>query len=238
MPHRTDGKDGLAPQTEVDRLKGLLVASEARRETDRAAAAAEQARLTFELGHRVKNTLSVVQALASQTMRASVPREEALEAFGERIMALSRANDTILGQGWTTATLRSVADAVLAILDSRAAGLAVQGPDVAIPASAALSFAMALHELGTNAVRHGALTQPGGRVDLTWHVDGSDGTPLLVLTWRESGGPSAAAPEKRGFGLKLIEQSLRSAFGRDVSVAFPPEGLLCAVRTPVPRADP
>lgn len=237
MPHKTDGAGGVVPQTEVDRLTALLAASEARGEADRAAATAEQARLTFELGHRVKNTLSVVQALATQTMRASVPREEALEAFGERIMALSRANDTILGQGWTTATLRSVAEAVLATLNARAARLAVEGPEVAVPASTALSFAMALHELGTNAARHGALTGPDGRVDLTWHVDGAS-EPLLVLTWRESGGPPAAPPEKRGFGLKLIEQSLRSAFGRDVAVAFPPEGLLCSVKSPVPHAHP
>lgn len=235
MPDDTDGNGRHALRTEVDRLRARLHASEARGEAERAEAEAERARLTFELGHRVKNTLSVVQALASQTLRASMPRDEALEAFGGRIMALSRANDLILGQGWTTTTLRSVADAVLAA-DVEAARLAVAGPDVAFPASAALSFAMALHELETNAARYGALTRPDGRVDLTWRVDGPDGGPLLVLTWRETGGPPATAPEKRGFGLKLIEQSLRSAFGRDVTVAFPPEGLLCTVRTPVPQA--
>ncbi len=235
MPESTQGTGGREVQAEIDRLTALLRASDERARADRAAAVAERDRLTFELGHRVKNTLSVVQALASQTLRGSTPRDEALEAFGGRIMALSHANDLILGQGWTTATIRSVAQAVLAqVREGAGPRLSIDGPDIVLQASAALSFAMALHELGTNAKRYGSLTDPAGRVDLAWRVE--DGTsPMLVITWRESGGPPATAPEKRGFGLKLVEQSLRSAFGREVSVTFPSDGLLCAVRTPVPQ---
>lgn len=233
MPDRTDAGDGAETlRAEVGRLTERLAASEAQREAERAAAAAERERLTFELGHRVKNTLSVVQALASQTLRGPAPREDALDAFGGRVMALARANDTILGQGWTTATIRSVADAVLEPEGTR---VRVDGPDVPLPASAALSLAMALHELNTNAKRYGALASPDGQVDLLWRVEGVDGSARLLLDWREGGGPPASAPEKRGFGLKLIEQSLRSAFGRDVTVALPTEGLRCTVRTPLPR---
>ncbi len=222
MRDSTDkGGDVEALRAEVARLTGLLDASEA-----------ERARLVFELGHRVKNTLSVVQGLAGQTLRGPAPRDEALEAFGARVMALSRANDLILNEGWTTATVGAVAHAALTPAASER--LRMDGPEVRISASAALSFAMALHELGTNARRHGALGTPTGRVDLLWGVEPAEGPSRFHLAWSETGGPPARAPEKRGFGLKLIEQSLRSAFGREVAVELLPRGLRCTVRAPLP----
>ncbi len=226
-------------EAEVVRLKGLLDASEAERAVERRTAADEHARLTFELGHRVKNTLSVVQALANQSLREPATRDEGLEAFGGRILALSRANDSILKHSWTTATLRAVTESVLLPFGGAGAPrLTIDGPEQHLPASGALAFAMALHEMAVNATRFGAWSTPDGRVALSWGAEtGVDGAERLVVTWRETGGPATAQPERKGFGLRLIEQSLRSAFGRDVALAFKPAGLVCTARTPLSKLD-
>lgn len=222
-------------EAEVVRLQGMLDGVEADRIVERRAAADEHARLTFELGHRVKNTLSVVQALANQSLREPATRDEALEAFGGRILALSRANDAILKESWTTATLRSVAESVL-LPSMGGPRLAIEGSERRMPASGALAFAMALHELAVNATRFGAWSVPDGRVSLGW-AEGDDGTGRLVVTWRELGGPSTTPPERKGFGLRLIEQSLRSAFGRDVTLAFDPPGFMCRARAEPSKLD-
>ena len=216
------GGDDAALRAEIGRLKRML--------DD---AAAEHARLTFELGHRVKNTLSVVLALAGQTMRGAATKEEALETFGSRVLALARANDAILKDSWTTTTIRSVAESVL-IADGNPTGrFSIDGPEARIEAGAALSFAMALQELATNAKRHGAWSDTHGRVALSWHVEATGPETGLGINWIESGGPAAEPPARRGFGLKLIEQSLRSAFGRDITLSFDSRGLSCRVHAPL-----
>ena len=238
MPNTMDSASVKELKAEVARLRGLLDQASAQQEAERATATAEQARLTYELGHRVRNTLSVVQALASQTLRGSASRDDLQDAFGRRILALARANDVILGQGWTTATIRAVADSILKPLEVGADRLAIDGPEWRLSASAALSFAMALTELASNAKRYGAWSESGGRVRLSWSIAPGDGVPSLTLAWAESGGPTVTAPHKRGFGLKLIEQSLRSAFGRDLSVDFATTGFVCTVRAPMPSVEP
>ena len=222
-------------QQEVARLRELLEAATLREAMTREAAETEHARLTFELGHRVKNTLSVVQALASQTMRGAATKEEGLEVFGARVMALARANDAILKDSWTTATIRSVADSILHAFDPAHLRLAIDGPDIRIEASAALAFGMALQELASNARRFGALSAETGQVTLEWTMMRSAPDEGLHLIWAEAGGPPVAPPARRGFGLRLIEQSLKSAFGRDVAIEFPPEGLVCRVLAPLSR---
>ena len=140
-------------RAEVERLRGLLDDAAVTSSRLQADAATEHARLTFELGHRVKNTLSVVLALAGQTMRGAATKEEALETFGSRIMALARANDAILKDSWTTATIRSVAESVLTAEDHPTDRISIDGPGTRMEAGAALSFAMALQELASNARR-------------------------------------------------------------------------------------
>ncbi len=219
------GKDGIDLGSDVTALREALAA-----QSD--AARREQERLTFELGHRVKNTLSVVQALANQTFRGTASVPDALAAFGERIAALSRANDVILNESWTTATLGAVAAGVLEPQGAPVGPVVIAGPMVRVGASAALSFAMALHELATNAKRFGAWSEPEGGVELAWAMADGKGGDHLDLRWTEIGGPMAADPTSRGFGLRFAEQSLRSAFGRDVVFEFKPTGFECRVRAP------
>ncbi len=227
-----------ALEAEVARLREQLDAMSIQREAERRSAAAEQARLTYELGHRVRNTLSVVQALASQTLRGTIPRDEALDVFGRRILALARANDVVLEQSWTSAGIRSIAESILKPLEIGAERLTIEGPETRIGAGAALSLAMALSELASNARRYGAWSEAEGRVRLAWHIETRDETSGLTMVWAETGGPAAAVPAKRGFGLKLIEQSLRSAFGRDITIDFATTGLVCTVRAPLSQLAP
>ncbi|UDL94941.1 hypothetical protein LGH83_01305 [Lichenihabitans sp. PAMC28606] len=218
-------------QGEIARLQALVNAAA----IERAASETERDRLTFELGHRVKNVLSVVQALAGQTLRGADTKEEALATFGARIIALARANDVILNEGWTTVTLRAVAERVLQPFDTENRRLTIDGPELRIGASAALSLAMALYELASNAKRHGAWSVEAGRVDLSWWLDATVQDQSFTLTWRESDGLAVEPPAKRRFGLRLIEQSMQSAFGRDVAVMFEPQGLQCRVRASLSR---
>lgn len=224
MPHTHALDRESQLRAEVGRLEALL-----------RAATAEQDRLTFELGHRVKNTLSVVQALASQTMRSAASKEEALEAFGGRVMALARANDAILAESWTTATIRSVAEGVLAPFMTPPGRLSIDGPDTRLKAGAALSVAMALYELAANAKSYGAWSVEGGHVDLRWSVEPGDPEGGFRLSWRETGGPQVGPPDHRGFGLRMTEQSLKSAFGRNVTFDFAATGLICVVQAPLSK---
>jgi two-component sensor histidine kinase len=97
----------------------------------------------------------------------------------------------------------------------------------------AAALAMTLHELCANAVMHGSLSAPGGRVAVDWSLDAQRRTPLLHLVWREYGGPSVSPPAKKGFGLRLIEKTLASDAGARVAIEFPPEGLRCAMDIPL-----
>lgn len=215
--------DGDAAAREIARLTALV-------EANAASAKVERDRLIFELGHRVKNTLSVVQALAGQTLRGAASNQEAMETFARRVVALARANDVILKEGWTTATLGTVVACALQPGGCPLGPLSVDGPLVRIGASGALSFAMALSELASNAAREGAWSTPDGCVDLHWTVEPSPDGDVLALQWVERGGPATSPPARRGFGLRLIEQSLRAAFGRDVTLDFEASGFACRLR--------
>ncbi len=216
-----------------DALVAEIAALRSRLETQECRAKAEQDRLTYELGHRVKNTLGVVQALAGQTLRNAASPQEAMDTLNHRILALARANDAILQDGWTIAGLMTVARRVMEPDGVAAGALSMDGPDLPIHAGAALSFCMALHEMASNARRHGAWLSPQGRVDLVWRVAPAAEGDRLVLDWRERGGPPVEPAPKRRFGLRLVEQSLRSAFGRDLTLAFEPDGFTCHVAAPV-----
>ncbi len=190
--------------------------------------------LINELNHRVKNTLATVQSIASQTLRNASSTHDAKNAVEERLLALSRAHDVLTRENWDGADMRAiVAEAVEPYSNPGEDRLHLTGKRVRLPPRMALALAMALHELATNAVKYGALSNETGEVCIDWR----DGDGRLHLTWRETGGPPVRAPSRRGFGTRLIERSLASDLDGEVRIAFEPAGLVCSVDAPLSRPD-
>lgn len=192
--------------------------------------------LNRELAHRVKNTLAVVQSIANQTMRSSPQPEAFRVAFQGRLQALAAANDLLMETSWDGAELEAFMDRQLAPLMPRSSRqLHKMGPVVIVPAELSIPLGLALHELGTNAIKYGAWSVAGGQVDLSWEVkkateEGEDAR--LVITWRERFGPPSQPSKRRGFGSTLIERGIPGAL---VEREFGEEGLVCRLDVPIPE---
>lgn len=177
--------------------------------TARKRAEATQRLLIGELNHRVKNTLASVQAIATQTLRHSTGPSDFAPTFIGRIHALARAHSLLSSTTWQGASLRELIEGQIQTGTMEAGTLVATGPELDLKPEPALHLALVLHELTTNAHKYGALSVPGGRVELEWSVQGG----TLSLCWCERGGPPAQAPTRRGFGSALIERSLRAEGG-------------------------
>ncbi|MDB5415285.1 MAG: histidine kinase [Rubritepida sp.] len=192
-----------------------------------------RALLFAEMGHRIKNTLATVQAVAAQTLRtAEVPRE-VQSAFDDRIAALARSHDLLLRGRGEGALLAEVVERALSPYCG-ADRAELGGPPVKLPAELVEVFGLAFHELGTNAAKHGALSVPVGRIEVRWalrRVVG--GPPSIDIVWRESGGPPVVPPASRGFGSQLLERGLTHTSGGSVKMHFRPEGLECQISLPI-----
>ena len=191
--------------------------------------------LTGELQHRIKNTLAMVQAIASQTFRGTTDIVEAREAFAGRVISLGRAHDILTQTSWTAAPIADVIEGALCV--HRHAGtprIRISGPNVLLAARPALSLALALHELATNAAKYGALSNEDGSVDLRWHVVHGAEQPRFCLTWSERDGPPILSqPIHRGFGSRLIERSFASEADGAVTLTYAPTGLVCQLEAPL-----
>jgi PAS domain S-box-containing protein len=199
--------------------------------SERHRADAQRELLLAELNHRVKNTLAVVQSLAHQTFR-NVDAPEAKTAFEGRLFALAAAHNLLTQSNWESAAVHDIARDSLQTDDANAGRVHLAGPRVLLTPRAALAVAMALHELGTNAVKYGALSNEAGRVLLTWSVRAGD-PQVLRLEWREEGGPPVVPPERRGFGSILLERSLAHDLDGKVTTDFRREGLVCVIEAPL-----
>jgi two-component sensor histidine kinase len=190
--------------------------------------------LVEELSHRVKNTLATAQALATQTLRKSVSPERFAAAFSGRLAALAKAHTLLANDRWTGAKLHElIREQLAAYCAADDAIVTIQGDDVALEPSAALALGLTLHELATNAAKHGALASPAGSIEIGAQVGaGSDGRRLR-LTWRERGGPPIRARPRPGFGLMLIEQGLSYQLQGRVALNFRRAGLHCTIDLPV-----
>jgi PAS domain S-box-containing protein len=190
-------------------------------------------RLTVnELNHRVKNVLATVVSLAQQTGRSARSFAEFTRAFNSRILALARTHDVLVGGAWQAARLAAVVETTL--LPYRVGDrIVAAGPDAQLPARQAVALSMALHELATNAVKHGALTAKEGRVEVGWDVRGG----RVELSWVETGGPPASDPDHKGFGLRLLERGLARQLEGDVDLDFAPGGLRCRIRFPLAESE-
>ncbi len=177
--------------------------------------------LTQEMAHRMKNSLAMVQAIATQTLRQAHTMDEAREAISSRLAALARAQDILTRSNFTEADVHEVVDA--AIAPHRLAGdrIAMAGPHAELSAQRALGLSLAIHELATNAAKYGALSNETGRVVMIWEA--ANGT--FEFRWIESGGPPVIPPERRGFGSKLIERIVASYFDGEGHIDFDPAGI-------------
>jgi two-component sensor histidine kinase len=200
------------------------------REAEELRAHQRQQLMINELNHRVKNTLFTVQSLARQSLGrpADTP---GLHAFNERLMALARAHDLLTQSVWEGADLKEILEETLEPYLDRTV---LAGPPVALTPNAALALSMVFHELGTNAVKYGALSVPEGSVTVVWHVD-PGALHRLTLHWEERGGPTVAPPARKGFGSRLIAASLKSDLAGEARVDYRPSGLVCVLTLSLPR---
>ena len=201
--------------------------------TERALAQQRQRLLINELNHRVKNTLATVQSIASHSLRTAGTTQEAARAFEERLMALSRAHNVLTREVWEGASLREIVEGAAEPYAGPGGRFRIEGENIRLNPQTALALAMALQELATNAVKYGALSRPAGSVEISWSA-ASRSPRRLQLQWAESGGPPVRAPERRGFGSRLIERSLAIDLGGEVRLAFNPEGVVCTVEALLP----
>lgn len=183
--------------------------------------------LVNELDHRLKNTLAVVQAMARQTFRYEVIDNAVWATFEGRLRSMSSAHGLLARQTWVGADIADVvSDGLMAHDGDR---FVTTGPSAWIDAQSALSLAMAMHELGTNAVKYGALSTSIGQVTISWSIEQVGDSKKLTLSWREKGGPAVVPPAKTGFGSRLISQTFGSAEDTRARIEYHPEGLVFRV---------
>lgn len=200
--------------------------------TERRQAEEQRTILMDELNHRVKNTLATVQSFATQTLRNAGSLAAAREALDSRLVALAKAHDVLTRQSWEGADLREIATRALSAFRNSQERLSIDGPDVRMSPKQALALSMALHELATNAVKYGALSNDVGHVNVTWRII-EDPTEKLELDWTETGGPLVSPPKRRGFGSRLIERNLAEELGGEVRLQYRPAGVSASIKTPL-----
>ena len=212
----------------------LGVAAVMRDITARRRAEDYQRLLINELNHRVKNTLAIIQAIAQQSFGGGRASKEAMAAFEGRLMALSAAHDLLTRENWESASMRRIVEDAVAPHDAGSGRFRTVGPDLRLPPKTAVSLALALHELATNAVKYGALSNEAGHVEIDWRSEERGGSQRLHFRWSEHGGPPVTPPSRRGFGTRLIERSLAAEFEGEVKIDFRIEGIVCTVDAPLP----
>ena len=188
----------------------------------------EQAFLINELNHRVKNTLATVQSLAVMTLKTKAPAEFA-DAFGRRLAALSATHDLLTSSGWKYALLEHVIGAELKPYMSNQIALDPSPVCILLKPKAALTLGLVFHELATNAVKHGALSQGGGVLEVKWQRIDRGGQPHVSIIWSERNGPSPKPLRTAGFGSRLIESSITDELAGQLTLSYPPTGFTAAI---------
>jgi two-component sensor histidine kinase len=185
--------------------------------------------LLQEMTHRVKNLLASVIAMANSTERGAASAAEFRDKLSARLQALSRAHDLLMAGAWTDAAVGDVVRSTLEPhLQTDAGRFCIDGPKIRVSSDVALALNMALHELATNAIKYGALSDQHGQIDIRWELDG-DRPGFVRLIWTESGGPPVTTPTSRGFGTRLLERAFAATDG-EVQLYFLAEGVFCEMR--------
>ncbi|HEY0853624.1 MAG TPA: PAS domain-containing protein [Devosia sp.] len=197
-------------------------------------AEARQQVLASELQHRIKNTLAMVSAIATQTLRGE-DISDRRSSFNARLEALARAHDLLTAATWESASVHAVLASALAAHDSGDDRIVIEGVDLQLGPKQALSLALTVHELATNAAKYGALSTDNGKVHITWTNSGFDelGNRQFKFVWREVDGPPVQVPRHSGFGTRLISRVLAADFSGSVSIDYAPEGVVSTLTAPV-----
>ncbi|MBI0476461.1 PAS domain-containing protein [Sphingomonas sp. MA1305] len=187
-----------------------------------------------ELGHRVKNTLAVMQGMVSQTLRRAGSIEAAEDAIRARIQAMAAAHDLLVRGDFGSISMRELIERTLAPFGVEdAARFTLTGPDLELPQRLVTAYALGLHELATNSVKYGALSVADGGIDVSWSIATDDDGDHLHLTWSEHGGPAVAAPAGDGFGTRLLRMLLAKETGGRAEVEYRASGVLFTAVSPL-----
>jgi PAS domain S-box-containing protein len=203
---------------------------------ERKVAEERQALLMAELDHRVRNILASIQSMVSLTGRSAATKEDYAEALHGRVAAMARTHGLLTRGGWRGASVAEIIRDELEPYAGRGDAVVLDGEiDHLLKPRQALNFALVIHELATNAAKYGALSVPGGRVQVSCRRAGEPASPKLKILWRETGGPRVTKPDRRGFGSTLIESALREGTESAVRLRFDPAGVRCLIELPFER---
>ncbi|MEY9185498.1 CheR family methyltransferase [Bradyrhizobium sp. USDA 313] len=192
--------------------------------------------LLAELQHRVRNTLGVVRSIARRSAESSTTVEECASHLDGRLSAFARTQAMVTRDPEGGVDLEYLVVEEFVAYNAREGDqMRVSGPKVRFQSKAAETFALAIHELATNALKYGALSQPGGRVEITWRLDEIREPGELVFEWRERGGPPVKPPSRKGFGTELLERTLAFEFKGQTTMTFDPAGLECTIAIPLDK---
>jgi two-component sensor histidine kinase len=201
--------------------------------TERKRAEDQQRRLVAELDHRVKNVLATVQAVAAHTMQASSSMEHFVAALDGRIRSMASTHELLSHRRWLGIPLAELVQRELAPY-ATGSNTDVGGPDVMLSAQAGQTMGMVLHELVTNAAKHGALSAPSGRVLIRWRLPlNGSASDRLVFTWRETGGPLVVAPSRSSYGMHVVRDLIPYELGGTIDHVLAPEGAWCQMEIPL-----
>lgn len=218
-------------------LSGLLKVM--RDETPQKLAEDQRVLLLNELNHRIKNTLATVQSIADQTLRAGNVPAATRENLTSRLIALSEAHNVLVAENWAGADLHAIVERALAPhRHGETPRFKVDGPTVRLSPQRAVALSLVLHELTTNALKYGALSNGTGAIEVTWNLSHDRlGGRHMTLLWREQGGPYVETPTHRGFGSRLIERTVTQENGGRAQIEYQPEGLCCSIELPLSSAE-
>ena len=206
--------------------------------TERKASERHQELMIGELSHRVKNTLTVVQSIASQTKRGSHTLDAFSESFSGRLQALASANDLVIAGNWKVVDLRHLVNRAIRPFSESEQFVISDGPPIHLRPQPSLALAMIFHELATNAVKYGSLSTRSGSIFLTWEIDSKTDASdqILCFHWQESGGPAVVVPDRQGQGSRFIERSIAYDLQGKVDLDYASDGLKVLICVPLTDA--
>jgi PAS domain S-box-containing protein len=194
---------------------------------------ARQQLMNREMAHRMKNTLAMVQAIVGQTLRRARSPQDAVQSINQRLAALGHAHTALTRTRWGNASIMEVIEGATAAHRGDANRIVAQGPKMDLGAKAVLAITLALHELSTNAAKYGALSNDSGTVAIDWSVTGGAADSRFRLSWTERGGPPVSPPQQRGFGSRLIADSVGADLKGETKLSFDPDGVTWILDAPL-----